>query len=200
VATGGDPEARDSVVDPAAIELRPVSEVTIDISQLLQTQSAAERRLELGGLESIDELAQSSTIRPLLGLISRSVSSALDILELDHLRILMLLSQRDAISLAELLRHTALEPRKLARVLDAMEAADWISTSRPARGIGETVAIAPAGSVLVERVTENRQREINDILARMPAEDRLTMARAFTSFANAAAEPVVRRPRLGLKP
>jgi DNA-binding MarR family transcriptional regulator len=170
------------------------------MSALLREQAAADTRLEVDGLESLDELADGSTIAPLLGLIARSVKSALDILELDHLRILILLSQRDAISVTELSRLTTLQPRKLAKVLDAMEAADWISTSRPARGIGETVAVSPSGNALVQQVTQKRQSEIDEILARMSEEDRATVTRAFSSFASAAAEPALLRPKLGLQP
>jgi DNA-binding MarR family transcriptional regulator len=195
-----DPAGDEPGVDPAAIELPRVSEVTIDVTQLLQRQAASEQSLDLGGLVRVDDLADSSTVAPLLGLIARSVRSALDILELDHLRILMLLSQRDGISLVELSRLTALPARKLAIVLDAMESAEWITTSRPARGIGEAVAISATGSVLIERVIRQRQDEIDEILARMSGEDRATLARAFSSFAAAAAEPPLRPTRKGIKP
>jgi DNA-binding MarR family transcriptional regulator len=144
--------------------------------------------------------ADKTIITPLLALVARSVGSTLDVVALEHLRILMLLSQRGEISSAELSRITLLPTRKLAKTLDLMQSRDWITTSRPARGIGETVSISLAGGALAEQVTRRRQDEIADILGRMSSDDRATVARAFSSFALAAAEPALHPPRKGLKP
>jgi DNA-binding MarR family transcriptional regulator len=191
------PRAR---VDPAAIQINNTVSVTIDITQLLQNQAGHHTALDLRRLDSLGGLAGSPGIAPLLGVISRSLDSALGILELTHFRVLVLLSDKDSLIVAELMGLMKMRSRPLLNLLDAMAATGWIFTKTPGRGVTESIAITEQGRALVDRVTQQRQHEIDNILERMSEQDRAVLANAFNSFVEAAGEPTVRNPNKGLAP
>jgi DNA-binding MarR family transcriptional regulator len=85
-------------------------------------------------------------------------------------------------------------------MLDSLESDGWIYTAVHARGVAERVSITPKGRELVERMTARREREIDAILRRMTDTSRDQLTRAFTTFAAAAGEQTVDRPRKGIAP
>ncbi|HEX4059013.1 MAG TPA: hypothetical protein VHX87_11960 [Galbitalea sp.] len=191
-------EGSDSPVDPASTQLGERDAITIDISSLLRSEVAEHAKLDTASLERVDELARNANIAPLIGLLSRSVDFALGFLDLPHFRILIILSQRSSITAAELVELMKFAPRKLLALLDSMENAGWIFTAVAGRGVAEAVSISEQGRELVNAVTTKRQRDIDEILARLSEDDRSTIAKAFRSFAEAAREPALRGPRTGV--
>jgi DNA-binding MarR family transcriptional regulator len=186
--------------DPAAVDLSRHDAVSIDIGQLLSAGAGAQTALDLNGFEHPADLRAEPRLEPVLSLVSRTIESTMGILELPHLRILILLSQKDAVSVAELASLMKLNTHRLSVLLDSMEASGWIDSGSRARGIGETIAIRGQGRDLVDALTERRQREIDEILTRVPEEARAELARAFNSFAAAAGESPTTKPRKGIAP
>jgi DNA-binding MarR family transcriptional regulator len=195
-----DPERAPNPVDPAGIELSDVLSVTIDITRFLRDQAGQPETLDPEKLASLVELAESASLTPILGLISRSVTSALGSLEITHFRVLVLLSDRDSLIAADLMRMMGMTPGPLLGLLDAMDDAGWIDTRMRGRGVNETVAITEKGRAVVDEVTAQRQNEIDEILARMTEPDRDTVSAAFAAFAAAARESPVRKPNRGPAP
>ncbi|HEY1530199.1 MAG TPA: MarR family transcriptional regulator [Galbitalea sp.] len=191
-------EERKSPVDPATVQHDGIVSITIDISGLLYSQAVGPVRLEARSLESVRELAGEADVAPLIGLVSRSVDFALGFLELPHFRVLILLSERDSMSVAEIVDAMKMPPRKTSTLLDSMENANWIYTAVSRRGVLESVAISTQGRILVDEVTMKRQQEIDEILQRMSEANRTIMAKAFSSFAAAANEPTLRQPKNGI--
>jgi DNA-binding MarR family transcriptional regulator len=117
------------------------------------------------------------------------MASALDTLNLTHFRVLVLLSSRDSTSPAALASFMDMNLGTLLQVLLSLERLGWVCVEELGRGVIEKVLITDQGRALVDRVTAQRQREIDAILDRMSDQDRLTVAGAFNSFADAAREP-----------
>jgi DNA-binding MarR family transcriptional regulator len=131
----------------------------------------------------------------MFGLIARSIQGSVEFLELPHLRILVLLSQENAMTVAELSSLVKVEGRPLAALLDMMEASGWIVGGSPVRALDDTIVISPQGKNVIQSMTERRQRDIDKIMARMSEADRAAVATAFSSFAAAAGEPPVKKPQ-----
>jgi len=197
LVNGGQPEPP---IDPAAIELGQTVSVTIDIPALLRSGAIDPATSRRTRLDQVQGLTSDANIAPLIGVISRSVDFALGFLDLPHFRVLILLSGADSISVAELVVALSLNAKSTLALLDRMEDCGWIYTATPGRGVTETVAITEQGRSLVEDVTRKRQREIDEILDRLSEADRSTIATAFSSFATAAHEPAIRRPKKGIAP
>jgi DNA-binding MarR family transcriptional regulator len=184
-----------SVPDPAAIDLPPTTSVTIDVALLLQAHAAAISGSAASRVPSPRLAHDDPGIEPVLALISRSVAGAIGVLELPHLRVLVLLSQNDSMLVSELATLMKLPYRRAFELLDVMESSDWIATDSSARGLGERIRITPQGRQVVESITAGRQREIDEILDRLSAVDRARLAHAFNAFAAAAGEDPVIAPR-----
>jgi DNA-binding MarR family transcriptional regulator len=176
-------------VDPSAIELIHTVEVVLDVTQLSQSHAGQQAKETARSLNSISELPVDPDLAPLLGVISRSMASALDTLNLTHFRVLVLLSSRDSTSPAALASFMDMNLGTLLQVLLSLERLGWVCVEELGRGVIEKVLITDQGRALVDRVTAQRQREIDAILDRMSDQDRLTVAGAFNSFADAAREP-----------
>ena len=185
-------------IDPADIESHSSSAITIDIAQLLGKSAETRAKLDLHEFEQSAVVADQPHFEPMLGLISRSVQSAIDVIELPHLRVLVLLSQRDTMSVGEVATLTAARPRAVFSLLDSMEASGWIASYSAKRGMGEKIVLTQQGRDVIDTMTQRRQQEIDEILARMSEEDRLGIARAFNSFAAAAGESPPSKPKRGI--
>lgn len=187
-------------VDPADIELPSTTAVTINIGELLGFRAGTRDKLDLNEFERSAPLGNDPRFESILGLISRSVQGAVDFIELPHLRVLVLLSQRDTMSAGEIVTLTGARPHAVFALLDSMEDSEWIASHSPARGVSERVVITHKGRDLIDTMTERRQREIDEILGRMSAAERSGVARAFNSFAAAAGEAQVGKPKRGIAP
>jgi DNA-binding MarR family transcriptional regulator len=184
--------------DPGAVDLPSTVPVTIDIGKVLGERALRSAKVSPEEFDDESLAAGNPRIEPMLGIISRSVQNAMEFLDLPHLRVLILLSHKDATSVAELASLMKLSSRRMMALLDSMEASGWVTSESDARGVGELVAISHRGRDLVETMTTQRQHEIDDILGRMSEADRTDVARAFNSLAAAAGEPLVRRAKKGL--
>jgi DNA-binding MarR family transcriptional regulator len=189
-----------SRLDPADIELPSTTAITIDIAQLLAARARTRLTLNLSDFERSAPLRDDPRIEPVLGLISRSVASAVRFIEPPHLRVLVLLSQRESMSVAEVATLMKIRPHGTFALLDSMESAGWIAGDSQGRGIGETLKISPQGRNVVESMTDRRQRDIDEILGRISEADRLELTRAFNLFAAAAGEAPVQKPKRGISP
>ncbi|HEX4442096.1 MAG TPA: MarR family transcriptional regulator [Galbitalea sp.] len=195
-----EPAPHPSLLGPADIDLPSTTAITIDIAQLLAARAGSPVTLDLSDFERLAPLRDDPRIEPVLGLISRSIAGAVRFIELPHLRVLVLLSQRESISVAELATLMKLRPRGTFALLDSMESAGWIAGDPQARGVGETIRISPQGRNVVESMTDQRQREIDEILGRISEADRVELTRAFNLFAAAAGEAPVHKPKQGISP
>ena len=185
---------------PADIDLPSTTAITIDIAQLLNARARTSTKLDVSEFEHSVPLARNQRFEPVLGLISRSLRDAVNLIELPHLRVLVLLSQRDSMSVGELANLMNSRSRAMFALLDSMEASGWIGSHSQARGMGETITITQQGQSVIDSITEQRQHDIDEILGRVSDEDRVGLARAFNSFAAAAGEAPIRRPRRGIAP
>jgi hypothetical protein len=183
-----------------AIELNRETAITIDVGQWLRNGATASSTLHVDEFGVGNQVPATPNLAPLFGLVARSLSSALGILDLVHFRVLILLSGADSMSARELTVLTGMKARSLLHLLDAMESVDWIRVATPGRGVAEKVAIAAKGSEMVERVTSRRQQQIDEVLTRISSEEQSMLANAFTAFAAAAREPTLRKPRKGIAP
>jgi DNA-binding MarR family transcriptional regulator len=189
------PGRGDAHPDPAAVTPPPTFSITIDIAGLLQAQARTLEALGLGDFEGSVALRENPRVEPMFGLIARSIQGSVEFLELPHLRILVLLSQENAMTVAELSSLVKVEGRPLAALLDMMEASGWIVGGSPVRALDDTIVISPQGKNVIQSMTERRQRDIDKIMARMSEADRAAVATAFSSFAAAAGEPPVKKPQ-----
>ncbi|MEA9983835.1 MULTISPECIES: MarR family transcriptional regulator [Subtercola] len=130
--------------------------------------------------------------RALLGVVARSVASALEVVTLPQFRVLVLLSASGPTRVGTLADQMTTLASTFTRSLDRMEVAGWI-TRIPGPGDRRAVLVelTDKGSQLVSDVTTRREQEIQKILAALSDEDRVALVRAFTLFATAAAEPSV---------
>lgn len=147
-----------------------------------------------------NEPITGSGIAPMLGLVARSLGTELDLLPLPSIRVLVVLSHGHAMTVRQLADVLSVRTRAMLAMIDSLESGGWIFTAVRARGVTERVGITASGRELVERMTARREHEIASILRRVPDGNRAQLAEAFTSFAVAAGEQPVSRPRKGIAP
>lgn len=147
-----------------------------------------------------DEPITGAGIAPILSLVARSLAGDLELLPLPSIRALVVLSHGHSLSMRDLADALSLRIPTVLTTVDSLERDGWIYTAVHARGVAERVAITAKGRELVDRMTARREDEIKAVLGRMPDADRTQVAQAFASFAAAAGEPSVTRPRKGIAP
>jgi DNA-binding MarR family transcriptional regulator len=130
--------------------------------------------------------------RALLGVVARSVASALEVVTLPQFRVLVLLSAEGPTRIGSLAERMGVVPSTFTRSVDRMVAGGWIARAENPDSRREVlIDLTDDGRRLVEAVTERRRREIRKVLALLPEDDRAVVARAFTLFNAAAGEPTV---------
>jgi DNA-binding MarR family transcriptional regulator len=136
--------------------------------------------------------ATLTTSRALLGVVARSVASALEVVTLPQFRVLVLLTADGPIRIGSLAEQRGAVPSTFTRSVDRMVAGGWIARAENPDSRREVlIELTDDGRRLVEAVTERRRREIRDVLKLLSDEDRASVARAFTLFNAAAGEPTV---------
>ena len=137
-------------------------------------------------------IATLTASRALLGVVARSVASALEVVTLPQFRILVLLSSGGPTRVGVLAEQMTIVASTFTRSLDRMVVAGWITrVANPEDRREVLVQLTDAGRQLVDEVTQRREREIQSILAVLTDHDRAELIRAFALFASAAAEPRV---------
>ncbi|WP_298229901.1 MarR family transcriptional regulator [Gryllotalpicola sp.] len=130
--------------------------------------------------------------RALLGVVARSVASALEVVTLPQFRVLVLLSVDGPTRVGSIAERVGAVPSTFTRSVDRMVAGGWITrTENPANRREVLIELTDDGRRLVEAVTQRRRREIREVLRLLSDEDRAAVARAFTLFNAAAGEPTV---------
>lgn len=130
--------------------------------------------------------------RALLGIVARSVASALEVVTLPQFRVLVLLSRGGATRVGDLAEQIGAVPSTFSRSVDRMVAGGWVERSMREENRREILLdLTPDGRRLVDSVTERRRREIRSVLETMGDADQKAIARAFELFAAAAGEPTV---------
>ncbi len=130
--------------------------------------------------------------RALLGVVARSVASALEVVTLPQFRVLVLLTSDGPIRIGSLAEQMGAVASTFTRSVDRMVAGGWIARAENPDSRREVlIELTDDGRRLVEAVTERRRREVRDVLKLLSDEDRASVARAFTLFNAAAGEPTV---------
>ena len=132
--------------------------------------------------------------RALLGVVARSVAPVLDLITVPQFRVLVVLSTSDGpVRNGDLAAVLGVHPSTFTRSADRLVAAGWVQRAENPENRRETfIELTAEGRALVDRVTDERSREIRAILARLDPAERALVAEAMTLFAAAAGEPQVR--------
>lgn len=130
--------------------------------------------------------------RALLGVVARSVASALEVVTLPQFRVLILLSEDGPTRIGSIAERMGVVPSTFTRSVDRMVAGGWIARAENPENRREVlIELTDDGHRLVEAVTERRRREIRGVLELLSDDDRELVARAFSVFNAAAGEPTV---------
>ncbi|WP_179425895.1 MarR family winged helix-turn-helix transcriptional regulator [Spelaeicoccus albus] len=134
--------------------------------------------------------ATLTTSRALLGIIARSVSSALEEVTLPQFRVLVILAGSGAMRIGALAARMKAVPSTFSRTIDRMVAEGWVERAASVENRREVIIdVTSKGWRLVHGATELRRREIADVLATMSKKDRNAVASALSKFSVAAGEP-----------
>ena len=131
--------------------------------------------------------------RALLGVVARSVATALEQVSLPQFRVLVVLSScAGPLRAGALAERTGVHPSTFSRTADRLEAGGWVRrTPNPESRREVLVELTDQARRLVDQVTRDRRAEIARILEQAPAEQREAIRAGFEAFAAAAGEPPV---------
>lgn len=136
--------------------------------------------------------ATLTSSRALLGIVARSVASALEVVTLPQFRVLVLLSTQGPTRTGALAERLGVNPSTFSRSLDRIVAGGWVSRElNPGSRREVIVDLTDDGRRLVESVTLRRRREFRTVLSRLSPEEQEVVAHAFELFNTAAGEPGV---------
>lgn len=131
--------------------------------------------------------------RALLGIVARSVAPALESVTLPQFRVLVVLDSGGPARVGVLAERLDAVVSTFSRSLDRLEAGGWVERSQSADSRREVmVTITPEGRRLVQEVTAQRRTALDDVLIRIPPDDRRRVVAALELFADAAEEPSLR--------
>ncbi len=138
--------------------------------------------------EATDATLQAS--RALLGIIARSVATALDDVSLPQLRVLVLLSQEGPLRSGVVAERMGVHPSTFTRNADRLVHGGWVRrTEADDSRQAVLIELTDSGRAIVEHVTQQRRTDLAEILARVPAGRRDALVEAMRDFALAAGEP-----------
>lgn len=127
--------------------------------------------------------------RALLGVVARSVSSALEVVTLPQFRVLVILSGSGPMRMGTLAEHVHANQSTFSRSMDRIVAGGWAQRSTSPDSRREVlITLTDTGRALVDEVTEHRHREISTILERLTPSERESVRAALELFAIAADE------------
>jgi DNA-binding MarR family transcriptional regulator len=153
--------------------------------------SARTRSQEPCDRSDIDDATDAVLIasRALMGVVVRSLAIVEDDVTLVQYRALVVLASRGKQGGSELADALGVQPSTATRLCDRLVAKGFMrrETSRQS-GREITLTVTPAGRTLVRAVTARRRREVNRIVERLPADDRIRLRAALDTFAAAAGE------------
>lgn len=135
----------------------------------------------------VDALLTAS--RALVAVAARSLADIEENVTLAQYRMLVVLGGRGELSLQQLAAELRVNPSTAMRMVDRLTAAQAVARSdNPDDRRGVLVSLTVAGRSILRRVTVRRHREIDRIVAAMPARQRTEMVTALRAFSDAAGE------------
>ena len=127
--------------------------------------------------------------RALLGVVARSVSSALEFVTLPQFRVLVVLSTTGSMRMGALAERVHANQSTFSRSMDKIVMGGWAKRSTSPDSRREIlISLTPAGRALVDEVTERRHAEISTILERLTPSEQESVRAALELFAIAAGE------------
>jgi DNA-binding MarR family transcriptional regulator len=127
--------------------------------------------------------------RALLGVVARSVSSALEFVTLPQFRVLVVLSANAPMRMGALAERVHANQSTFSRSMDKIVTGGWAERSTSPDSRREVlISLTPAGRALVDEVTERRHVEISTILERLTLSEQDSVRAALELFAIAAGE------------
>ncbi|HEY1530201.1 MAG TPA: MarR family transcriptional regulator [Galbitalea sp.] len=127
--------------------------------------------------------------RALLGVVARSVSSALEFVTLPQFRVLVVLSGSGPIRMGALAERVHANQSTFSRSMDKIVAGGWaVRSTSPGSRREILISLTDAGRALVDEVTERRQAEISTILKRLTPSEQESVRAALELFSIAAGE------------
>lgn len=140
--------------------------------------------------EAADSMLVAS--RALLGIVARSVSSALEVVTLPQFRVLVVLAAEGPLRVTTLAQRMGAVPSTFSRTLDRMVTGGWVlRTENPDSRREVLVQLTDRGRQLVDEVTSRRRAEIEAALQGLSPQERKTLTAALEAFNRAAGEPAV---------
>lgn len=139
----------------------------------------------------IDEVVRGFLVasRALIGVAARSFADAGDI-TLPQFRALVVLSARRTTTVSDLAAALDIHPTTATRLTDRLVRKRLVHrTERPQDRRVTELHLTAEGSRLVQRVTERRERDVADIVRRMPPGTWAAVNEALEAFRIAAGEP-----------
>lgn len=128
--------------------------------------------------------------RALLGVVARSMVSALDVVTLPQFRVLVVLSSAGPTRMGAIAERMGVIPSTFSRFIDRMVAGGWVErVSSPDSRREVLLELTRNGRDLVEEVTTRRRAHISAVLSSMTIDQQAAVGAAFQSFADAAGEP-----------
>lgn len=137
-----------------------------------------------------EELAQIvdtilAASRALVAVSARSIADASDV-TLSQYRMLVVLSQSPS-NLSTLAKALDVAPSTALRMVDRLVEAGFVDRAVPPDNRREThLSLSSAGRRTVQSVTRRRQRDLQSVVERIPADQRPDLARSMAQFASAA--------------
>lgn len=127
--------------------------------------------------------------RALLGIIARSVASALEEVTLPQLRVLVLLNNHGPLRMGALAERLNANPSTFTRSMDRMVNGGWVEREPNPNNRREVLlALTAQGRDIVDAVTKQRSSEIVGVLGKLSAQDRKDVLEALNMFNSAAGE------------
>ena len=127
--------------------------------------------------------------RAFLGVVARSVSTALEAVTLPQFRVLVVLSSSGPLRMGALAERVHANQSTFSRSMDKIVAGGWARRSISPDSRREVlISLTENGRALVDEVTERRHREITTILERLTPPEQESVRAALELFAIAADE------------
>lgn len=131
--------------------------------------------------------AADTASRALLGILSRSVAEALEIISLAQYRVMSSLAER-ALSAEEVAEIYGPSAISLMELLNELVETGWAQVANASSRHAPHYELTAHGHQLIAHVAVKRRTELTVILESLPASDRDDVARALSLFADAAEE------------
>lgn len=127
--------------------------------------------------------------RLLVAVSARSLAAVEERITLPQFRTLVILSSGGDTKLVALARRLSVNPSTAMRMIDRLEAAGLVRRgTNPANRRESVLAVTPDGERVVNEITARRRHEIAEIVAKMPADQRIGLVSALEAFSRAGGE------------